>query len=127
LDTLLQSLQPEKYPERLPQLLEWCSSDSAPKILEYLLTLLPDLSNLADSGSSILEHNFWRLGWAAEPNQLFGTRETRKIDAIIDSIEILVKHGAKWKPEAESVSSGRRNFRHLEPSRILRVFTILNE
>jgi hypothetical protein len=65
---------------------------------------LPDLSNLADFGSSILEHNFWRLGWAAEPNQLFGTRETRKIYAIIDSIEILVKHGAKWKPEAESVS-----------------------
>jgi hypothetical protein len=88
---------------------------------------LPDLSVLPDSRSSILEHNFWRLGWAAEPKQLFGTRETRKIDAIIDSIELLVKHGAKWKPEVESVSSERRRFRHLEPARILRVFTILKE
>jgi hypothetical protein len=124
---VLKKMQPEKYLEALPQLFEWCSSDSAPKILEYLLTLLPDLSNLADSGSSILEHNLWRLGWAAEPKQLFGTRNTQKIDAIIDSIEILVKHGAKWKPEAESVSSARRHLRHLEPSRILRVFTILKE
>lgn len=46
---------------------------------------------------------------------------------MIDSIEILVKHGAKWKPEAESVSSARGHFRHLEPARILRVFTILKE
>jgi hypothetical protein len=45
----------------------------------------------------------------------------------IDAIEVLVKHGAKWKPEAESVSSAHRHFRHLEPSRILRVFTILKE
>jgi hypothetical protein len=70
----LKKMQPEKFPERLPELLEWCSSDSAPKILEYLMTLLPDLSSLADSGSSILEHNFWRLGWAAEPKQPFGPR-----------------------------------------------------
>jgi|HubBroStandDraft_6_1064221.scaffolds.fasta_scaffold17102_7 hypothetical protein len=123
----LKKMQPEKYPERLPELLEWCSSDSAPKMLQYLLTLLPDLSVLPDSGSSILDRPFWRLGWAAEPKQHFGTRDTRKIDAIIDSIELLVKHGAKWKPEADSVSSARRYFRHLEPARILRVFTILKE
>jgi hypothetical protein len=85
------------------------------------------LSSLANSGSSILEHNFWRLGWAAEPKQIFGTRDTQKIDAIIDSIELLVRHGAKWKPEPDSVSSARRYFRHLEPARILRVFTIIKE
>ena len=32
-----------------------------------------------------------------------------------------------WKPETASVSSARSNFRHLEPSTILRVFTILKE
>jgi hypothetical protein len=123
----LKKMQPEKYPDRLPELLEWCSSDSAPKMLQYLLTLLPDLSVLPDSGSSILDRPFWRLGWAAEPKQYFGTRDTQKIDAIIDSIEILVKHGAKWKPETDSARSARRYFRHLEPSRILRIFTILKE
>ncbi|HEX4199924.1 MAG TPA: hypothetical protein VHY59_00290, partial [Chthoniobacterales bacterium] len=56
----------------------------------------------------------WRLGWAAEPKQIFGIRETQKIDAIIDSIELLVKHGAKWKPEADSVREARRRIRHLE-------------
>jgi hypothetical protein len=123
----LKKMQPEKYPERLPELLEWCSSDSAPKMLQYLLTLLPDLSVLPDSGSSILDRPFWRLGWAAEPKQYLGTRDTQKIDAIIDSIELLVKHGAKWKPETDSARSGRRYFRHLEPARILRVFTVLKE
>jgi hypothetical protein len=124
---VLKKLQPDKYPEQLSKLLEWCSSDSAPKMLQYLLTLLPDLSVLSDSGSSILDRPFWRLGWAAEPKQHLGTRDTQKIGAIIDSIELLVKHGAKWKPEAESASSACRYFRHLEPSRILRVFTILKE
>jgi Ankyrin repeats (3 copies) len=123
----LKKMQPEKYPERLPELLEWCTSDSAPKMLQYLLTLLPDLSVLPDSGSSILDRPFWRLGWAAEPKQYFGTRDTQKIDAIIDSIEILVKHDAKWKPETDCARSARRYFRHLEPARILRVFTILKE
>jgi hypothetical protein len=123
----LKKMQPEKYPDRLPELLEWCSSDSALKMLQYLLTLLPDLSVLPDSGSSILDRPFWRLGWAAEPKQYLGTRDTQKIDAIIDTIEILVKHGAKWKPETDSARSARRYFRHLEPARILRVFTILKE
>lgn len=116
-----------KYPEQLSKLFEWCCSDSDPKILEYLLRLLPDLRHLADSGSSILEHNFWCLGWAAEPKQYFETSDTQKIDAIIDSIELLVKHGAKWKPEIDSARSVRRYFWHLEPERILRIFTILKE
>jgi len=68
----LKKMQPEKYPERLPELLERCSSDSTPKMLQYLLTLLPNLSVLPDSGSSILDRPFWRLGWAAEPKQYFG-------------------------------------------------------
>jgi hypothetical protein len=124
---VLKKLQPEKYPDRLPGLLQATFLDSSPNILQYLLTLLPDLSTLADSGSAILEHVLWQMGWAADPKPVFGTRETAKIDASIDAIEVLVKHGAKWKPEADSVSSARRYFRHLEPARILRVFTILKE
>ena len=72
---VLKLMQPERYPDRLPQLLEWCSLDSGSKIAEYLLRILPDLSRLLDFGSSIFQHNFWRLGWAAEPKQIFGTRD----------------------------------------------------
>jgi hypothetical protein len=116
---VLKRMQPEKFPERLPGLLQATFLHSTPKILEYLLTLLPDLSTLPDSGSAILEHVLWQMGLAADPKPVFGTREPRKIDASIDAIGVLVQRSAKWKPEAESVSSARRHFRHLEPSRIL--------
>jgi hypothetical protein len=43
-------MQPEKFPEKLLGLLQAIFLDSSHKILEYLLTLLPD------SGSSVLEH-----------------------------------------------------------------------
>jgi len=39
----------------------------------------------------------------------------RSLDAFIHAIEALVKHGAKWKPEGDSVRDARRRFRHLEP------------
>jgi hypothetical protein len=122
---VLKRMQPDKYPERLPGLLQATFLDSAPDILEYLLTLLPELSSLPDSGSAILERVLWQMGWAADPKSVFGTRSTDKIDASIDAIELLLRHGAKWK--LETVSDARRHFRHLEPARILRVFTILKE
>ena len=80
---VLKKLQPEKYPERLPGLLQATFLDSSPKILEYLLTLLPDLSGLSDCGSAILEHVLWQMGWAADPKSVFGTRESAKIDGRI--------------------------------------------
>ncbi|MFY9983659.1 MAG: hypothetical protein WAK31_02830 [Chthoniobacterales bacterium] len=88
---VLKKLQPEKYPDRLPGLLQATFLDSSPNILQYLLTLLPDLSSLPDSGSAILEHVLWQMGWAANPKPVFGARDTAKIDASIDAIEVLVK------------------------------------
>jgi hypothetical protein len=70
---VLKKMQPEKYPERLPQLFEWCCSDSAPKILEYLLTLLTDLSNLADSGSSTNAAAALRSHWMRNGIAILGT------------------------------------------------------
>ncbi len=125
--SVLKRLKPERYPDKFPELLQACSSGSSAKILEYLLTLFPNLTSLPDTGSSVLEHAIWQMSWAADPRSIFGTRSSEKIDACIDAIEILVKHGAKWKPASTSVNSARRDFRHLEPPRILRVFTILKE
>lgn len=124
---ILKRMKVENFPKKLPELFNAFSMDDGNTALEYLLKLHPSLSQLPDGGTQMLNHAFWNLGWAVDPKQVFGSRSLTKIDACIERIEYLVKHGAKWKPEPDSHRYSRRHIRHLEPDRILRLFSILHE
>ncbi len=124
---ILKRMKPENFPDRLAELVSAFSVNNSTEILQYLLTLVGDLGTLPDSGSSLVQHTFWRLGWSNDRLYPSGTDAAARVDPIIERLELLLKHGAKFKSSMESVRSVRRDFRALAPDSIVRIFGLLKQ
>lgn len=125
---VLKRMKPENYPDLLPSLVEACWHRNSKEVLEYLQKAGATMNLEGERGSQALEHVLWQLSWDVDPSSPFGAGGSSRIDATIQRLEYLIEKGAKWIPNPEyGLRQSRRNFRKMEPEKILRLFVLFKQ
>jgi ankyrin repeat protein len=114
---ILKKLKPDPHVDDVSELLSSAALATSKELIDYLVALGATPNDKENGGSSALDHCFWNLGFA-NINAFLNKRPLTRYDVseTFECIQLLVAHGALWRPEARTgLNSLRQTLYKCEP------------
>lgn len=124
---VVKQLKPDPERDDMTDLLRSIYFLPSPDLLTHLLKLGASPNDKANGGSSVLDKALMYLNFGQWSDPYGSTRvvPSSKTEAAITSVQLLIDHGARWRPEGRTIADVRRTLYQLRPDAIAMVINLV--